>query len=319
MERSDAPQAPVQYEARIVQAIICRLLSTAIHAEREIKLNRSVIALLSLLCLCGCASIMSSATSGLAENLSRAIQNQADPGVVRDGAPAYLLMLDSFIEGDPDDASSLMAGAELYALYGAVFAGEAQRATTLTQQALDYGERALCATNNAACGLDGLRYPAYRDVLDRLERDDAPALYSYGLAWMAYIKVHSGDMAALSKLPRAQATFATLHRVAPDYEAVNVAHYLGVLDTVRPPALGGRFDEGRAQFERAIDLSDGADLSVKVDFARYYARTLYERELHDRLLQEVLDADPRQDGKTLFNVLAQEEARELLATAGDHF
>jgi hypothetical protein len=41
--------------------------------------------------------------------------------------------------------------------------------------------------------------------------------------------------------------------------------------------------------------------------------------LHDRLLNEVLAADPYQDGYTLSNVLAQEQAREMLAQADEYF
>ena len=63
----------------------------------------------------------------------------------------------------------------------------------------------------------------------------------------------------------------------------------------------------------------GRDLSAKVDYARYYARTLYDRELHDRLLGEVLAADPVQEGFTLFNTLAQQTAQELLDSADDYF
>ena len=76
---------------------------------------------------------------------------------------------------------------------------------------------------------------------------------------------------------------------------------------------------GLAHFQKAIELSGGRDLSIKVDFARYYARTLYDRELHDRLLEEVLAADPTQPGLTLFNTLAQDDAKELLAGADDYF
>jgi len=103
------------------------------------------------------------------------------------------------------------------------------------------------------------------------------------------------------------------------YQQANVEHYLAVLETIRPPALGGDFDSGRAHFEKAIVISNGQDLSVKVDFAKYYARTLYERELHDRLLNEVLVADPLVRGLTLFNTLAQEEAKALLESANDYF
>ena len=43
------------------------------------------------------------------------------------------------------------------------------------------------------------------------------------------------------------------------------------------------------RYLRALEVSGDRDLSIKVDYARYYARTLYDRELHDRLLQEVLE------------------------------
>ena len=68
-------------------------------------------------------------------------------------------------------------------------------------------------------------------------------------------------------------------------------------------------------FERALELTDRRDLGVLVDYARGYARLVYDRELHDQLLNEALQADPRQPGYTLFNILAQRQAAELLASA----
>ena len=94
---------------------------------------------------------------------------------------------------------------------------------------------------------------------------------------------------------------------------------MGILLTLRPPALGGRPEEARAHFERAIELSDGRDLGAKVEFARGYARLVYERDLHDRLLKEVLEADPEADSLTLGNVLAKEQAAQLLSEADDYF
>jgi hypothetical protein len=46
---------------------------------------------------------------------------------------------------------------------------------------------------------------------------------------------------------------------------------------------------------------------------------LYDRELHDQLLNEVLAADVKQPDLTLFNILAQEQAAALLAGADDYF
>ena len=67
--------------------------------------------------LSGCAAMISSAATNLSKNLSSAILNQDDPELVRAGAPSYLLLLDSFVEGRPDDPAILAAGATLYATY----------------------------------------------------------------------------------------------------------------------------------------------------------------------------------------------------------
>jgi hypothetical protein len=53
--------------------------------------------------------------------------------------------------------------------------------------------------------------------------------------------------------------------------------------------------------------------------AEYYARLMFEQELHDRLLAEVIAADPVEPGFTLMNVLAQERARQLQASGLDYF
>ena len=92
-----------------------------------------------------------------------------------------------------------------------------------------------------------------------------------------------------------------------------------VLLELRPPALGGEPERAREYFEKAIEATGGKDLGVKVEYARGYAKLLYERELHDRLLNEVMAADPYEDGYTLSNVLAKEQAEVLLAEADDYF
>lgn len=267
----------------------------------------------------GCASMMATAGSGLAGNLNKAILNQDDPQLVRDGAPAYLLMLDSFVEGSPDNEAMLSAAAELYAAYGIVFVDDPARARRLTSRARAYGRRALCVVEAEACGIWDLAWPEFVERLQQLEPGDAPVLFTFGLSWIAYIQAHGDDWGALARLPQVKAVLARVSQLDPDYQPANVAHYLAVLDTIRPPALGGDFESGLANYRRAIDLSGGRDLAIKVDFARYYARTLYDRELHDRLLKDVLEADPAQPGYVLFNTLAQQEARELLDSADDYF
>ena len=271
------------------------------------------------LSLGACASLVSSATGGMADSLGAAILNQDDPETVRDGAPAFLLMLDSFVTRSPDDAAMLRAASELYAAYGTVFVDDPARARRLTGRGLEYGRRALCTDSPPSCGAWNQPFGDFKAGLAVLKRDEIASAYTAGLSWLAYIRAHRDDWAALADLPAVEALLLRVQELDSSYRPASVAHLLGVLNTLRPPALGGRFDAGRAHFERAIELSDGRNLGVKVDFARYYARTLYDREMHDELLQEVIAADPREEGLTLMNSIAQREARGLLDSANDYF
>ena len=91
------------------------------------------------------------------------------------------------------------------------------------------------------------------------------------------------------------------------------------MNSLRPPALGGKPELGQKYFERAIELTDGKDLSVKVEYAQGYARLVYDRELHDQLLNDVLVSELKQPGLTLTNSLAKQQAEELLASAEEYF
>lgn len=274
---------------------------------------------LALLALGGCTTVIKSATNGMAANLNAAMLNQDDPELVRDGAPAYLLMLDSLVEGAPEDVDMLGAAAQLYAAYGVVFVDDAERARTLTRRARNYGERALCAQSMSMCNAWDARFPEFEAALNELRADDAPALYALAISWLAWIRSHSDDWSALADLPKVEAAFKRVQALRLQYQRGSVEHMLAVLNTIRPPALGGDFESGWAHYQRAIGLSGGRDLGVKVDLARYYARTLFDRDLHDKTLRDVLEADPVAPGLTLFNTIAQRQARDLLATADDYF
>jgi hypothetical protein len=57
----------------------------------------------------------------------------------------------------------------------------------------------------------------------------------------------------------------------------------------------------------------------KVLYAEMYARLVFDRRLHDRLLKEALGADASAPGFTLMNVVAKKQAKQLLVTGDDYF
>ena len=269
--------------------------------------------------LLGCSSLMTSATTRMAGNLSTAILNQDDPETVRAGAPAYLLLVDSLITETPDNAATLATGAKLYSAYASAFVSEPQRAKRLARKALDYAKRALCLQQAELCDAYRESFDKFKPVLEQTRRDDVPMLYVFASAWASWMQASGSDWGAIADLPKVTAILQRIVELDETYEQGGAHLYLGVLNTQLPPSLGGKPELAKQHFERAIVLSKGQHLMVKVLYARHYARLLYLRELHDRLLHEVLAADPVVPGLTLMNTLAQQEARELLASADDYF
>jgi len=148
---------------------------------------------------------------------------------------------------------------------------------------------------------------------------DVPVLFSAGAAWASWIRANTDDWSALADKARVDAIMQRVVALDDTYEEGSAFLYLGILATLLPEAMGGKPEQGRAYFERVADLSAGRNLMAKVLLARSYARLVFNRDLHDRLCREVIEADPVAPGLTLSNTMAQEEARALLDSSEDFF
>jgi len=285
-------------------------------------MKRSVVVMLLIATsqyLTGCSHFISNAASSFGDNLSSAFLNQDDPELVRAGMPSYILLMDSFLQGEEDDPAMLASAATLYASYGSVFANEPERAMRLTRRAREYAEQAMCQTYADSCGWRGMPYEEFVTSLQKVDAKHAEQLYTYGFAFLAYIRAHSGDWNALAELPQAEALMQHYIDISGDATEPSAHNYLGILMTIRPPSLGGKQQEAWVHFDKAIALSHGLDLSPKVEMIKGIARTLYDRDLNDQLCSEILSASPYADGYTLTNVMAKEEAAVLCAGADDYF
>jgi hypothetical protein len=301
-------------------ACLCCVRHARSAVPREgLGLRRSFPWFLVFLVLGGCSNIIRSQTNRLAGNLQSAIADQNDPETVRQGAPAYLLFVDGLIHDDPENVKLLLTGAKLYGTYAAAFVDDAPRARVLTARANEYGERALCSQNPNFCPALSLPYDDFVRATARLSSADVPALYGWAAALAGRIQAQGDDWNAIADLPKVEVAMRRVIELDERFDDGGAHLYLGVLNTLRPPALGGKPEVARRHFERAIELSGQRNLMAKVLFARYYARLVFDRELHDRLLRQVLAAPTDDPGRTLSNTLAQSEARRLLATSDEYF
>ncbi len=280
------------------------------------------VPLLGLACLLltsGCGSLVSSTTGRLADNLVAALLDQNDPETVRQGAPAYLLLVDGLIEGDPENPALLLTGAKLYAAYTSAFVEDSERARVLSEKAKQYGLDGLCRSDRRTCGMADSPYPEFETAVNALGEKSLPALYGAASAWATWVQTNRDDWVAVADKARVQAMMERVVALDDSYRQGTAHLYLGVLATLLPEALGGKPEEGRLHFERAIHISGGRDLLAKVLLARDYGRLVFDRELHDRLCREVLSAKPSQPGLTLNNTLAIAEARRLLDSSEEYF
>jgi hypothetical protein len=267
-----------------------------------------------------CSTLMSSASEEMAANLANAIRNQEDPETVRLGAPAYLIMIDGMIEGAPENANLLATGANLYSSYAGIFINDAQRRRRMADKAWQYAIRSMCQRFDDHCGVHKQPFEQFEKFLTGItDEEDASLLYTYGTSWAGYIQANAGDFNAVANIPKVTATLNRVQKLDDLHDNGGVHVYLGVLGSLIPPSLGGKPDEAKTHFERAIDITGGKNLMVKVLFAEKYARLVFDRALHDEILQNVLNSEPRQPGMTLMNLLAQDKAKALLDSADEYF
>ncbi|TCS40750.1 TRAP transporter TatT component family protein [Reinekea marinisedimentorum] len=275
-----------------------------------------ILASLSIVFFAGCA------TTRLPSNLSNAIVNSDDLSTVQDGLPSYLLMVDALTLTYPNSESLHLTAASLNGAYGGVFVGpeDVERKKLLSKKALGHAQTAFCLHDDDACGLTAMDANQLAEALvEWQDAKDIPYLYSLGTAWASYIQSNSDDWLVVAQLGQAETVLKQVASLDPTYEKGTALLYLGVMNSILPPSLGGKPDVAKHYYEQALEVAQGQNLIIYVYYAANYARLVFDQELHDELLNEVLELDPYVDGYTLQNIYAQKQAVELLASSNDYF
>ena len=271
----------------------------------------------SLLISTGCANLVSGVTSKLADDLAASILNSQDIDTVKAGVPAYLLLIDSFLRSNPQSEELLLAASTLNGSF-AVLVDDNERVKLLSDKSLRYAEQAACVADSLLCGARTQSYSEFVRTVRALKVSDLSVAYAVGLAWVGRLQANSDDWAVIAELSRAKLLMGRVLELDETFENGGSHLYMGGMETLLPASLGGKPELGRLHFERAIEINESY-LMTKVIYAEQYARLVFDQELHDRLLNEVLSADPIVEGMTLVNRIAQERAKDLLSASKDYF
>ena len=268
-----------------------------------------------------CGYIRSAAIGSLREDVAAASARHDDVDLVAQAVPTFLVLLEGLIESDPDDDELLLAAAESYTAYAAlVEVDDPLRARRLYRRAKDYGWEGLVSRRP---GLEGLRTAPFAEysLLDRhLRESDLPWVFWTASAWGAWIASHLESMSALAQLPRVIYLMEWVLERDEGFRGGGPHVFLGVYHAALPPMLGGDPERSRRHFDRALELGGRKDLMVLVQMARFYARQVFDRQLYQDLLQEVLDRPVDEvPALTLQNAAAQRQARLLLEEIDEYF
>ncbi|MBI5578909.1 MAG: hypothetical protein HY895_07130 [Deltaproteobacteria bacterium] len=297
--------------------------------QKFLKLNlvgfwaRACVLTVMLLLPAGCGVHKKMTVVGAAalmEDVAKASYKQSDLRLVREGMPAYLMLMDGMVEGWPDNERLLLAAAQAYASYATAFVGADDTAfrDVLLLRAKTYALQALVQRGISA----PLTAPfaEFERRVGQTTRSDVPYVFWSASCWGNWIAAHANSIAAVAELPRVEALIRRSLTLDETYYYGGPHIFMGVLYASRPQVAGGSLELSKQHFLKAIEIGQGKFLMAYVYYADYYARKAFYQELYVSVLNKVLEtpADTVPE-LTLLNTVARHKAEALLGKTDEYF
>ncbi|MEJ2057965.1 MAG: TRAP transporter TatT component family protein [Desulfofustis sp.] len=240
------------------------------------------------------------------------LQKQSDVELVCEGAAAYLLMVDSLIESDPADKKLLTIGAKSYSGTAAALescGAPRERLLAISTKSRRYGKRLLATM----LPIDDNNAELFDERLQKVTARNADSLFWGSFGWLSWIEQEQGSPAAMADLVTVEKIMNRLLELDDTIEQGGPHLFFGVLYGSKPAMIGGDPERSRYHFEKALAISGRSFLMAQTLYAATYGRMVFNRQLHDQLLDEVLafDLDKAPDNR-LSNQIAKRRAKALL-------
>jgi hypothetical protein len=284
-------------------------------------MNCSVVLCLLLLASCSFQKKMTTlSAASLMEDVAKASYKQADLRVIREGMPAYLMLMDGMVEGWPDNDRLLLAAAQAYSSYATAFVGadDAVFRDSLLARAKAYALQAL-EQRGVSSPLTA-PFDQFERQVGQLNRSDIAFVFWSASCWGSWIGARSSSISALAELPRVEVLMRKALILDETFYYGGPHIFMGVLYASRPQIAGGNLDRANQHFLKAIEIGRDRFLMAYVYYADYYARKALDRELFVASLKKVLDTPADSVPElTLMNTVARQQAQALLGKADEYF
>jgi hypothetical protein len=288
---------------------------------RFFKYNLMLLLLLCLPMSCATSKTMTvGATASLLDDVAQSAYRQSDLRLIREGMPAYLMLISGMVEAVPDNERLLITAAQAYASFASAFVQEEDQeyARALYAKARNYALSALqqIGFKNPVVS----EFDSFEKTLHALGKKDVPYIFWAASCWGNWISLNQRSMEALAELPRVELMMKRVLALEEGFYYGGAHIFMGVLEASRPKIAGGDLNKAQNHFLKAIELGKGKFLMSRVYYADYYARKAFDRKLFISTLQKVLDtpADIEPD-LTLLNTVAHIKAQKLLKNVDDYF
>ena len=259
-------------------------------------------------------------TAMLLEEVARSSYRQSDLRMIREGMPAYLMLMDGMIEAWPDNEQLLIAAAQTYSSFASIFVEDQDQeyAKLLFRKGKDYALRSLERR--------GLKQPLqspfedFKESVKNLGKRDAPYLFWGATCWANWIRLNLDSMEALAELPKVEWMMKRVLEIDEGFYYGGPHLFMGIWLASRPKIAGGDLKKAQEHFLKALEFGKGKFLMAYIYYAAYYARQALDKDLFISTLREVVETPADISPElTLLNTVAQKKAKELLTHVEEYF
>jgi hypothetical protein len=295
---------------------------------------RNLIFATLLMAGCNMTAFTANQTAKVIKAAAPSLQQESDLELAMDAAPGQLKTIEGFHLASPQNDVYIAILAQGYCEYAfgmielKMLEARARkdedrelvlskRATGLYLRCMNYGLKLLGGSWEKA--LYG-EMAAFEAKVKGADGDDVQGMFWTALGLASAINQNRDDISLVAYMPKAKMMFERVVALNPGFHNAGAHMALGMLSCAQPKALGGDPDRGKAEFEKAINLTGGKYLMPKVLMAIAYGGITNDREFFHKTLVQVLETSPAvYPDQRLANEIAHVRAKHFLAREKELF